>query len=213
MDEARLASQIIREHARRAAGALALVRATVVAVTNGLVQVKRPEAATADGTAYPRLAGFALEVNDEVLVATLAGEPVVLGRFQRSQPGEQALDVPLRLRAALRTSGSAPSVAPGSAAGTGATASLRSGSNDHSGQVQVVTGSSGTSTGTIVTVTFAQARPSSSYDVWLQPTSAAAQALGVARVTGRSAASFDVAVATAPGTGQTLQWSYLVVET
>jgi hypothetical protein len=181
--------------------------------SSGLAIIRRLTESADDGETYAYLAGFTPDIDDEVLCLPVAGKPVVLGKIVRTAPDEYVLDVPVRFKAALRTGGSSPSVSPGSAAGTGATASVRSGSTDHSGQIQVVTGTSGVGAGTMATLTFSTARPSTSYDVWLQATSSAAQSAGYPRVTGRTVNGFDIVVTTSPGTSATLQWSYLVVET
>ena len=59
-------------------------RATVKAVGTGLVTIRRPEASADDDEEYARVAGFTLQVNDEVLCLPTSGKPVVIGRLQRA---------------------------------------------------------------------------------------------------------------------------------
>jgi hypothetical protein len=112
-------------------------------------------------------------------------------------------------------SDSLPSVAiPASspAAGTGGSvgASINRG-NDLAGEIQVITGSSGTTTGTLVDVSFAAAKPDSDYLVFLTPNSINASDLNLS-ITSRSSTGFSIRANTAPGTGETLNIQYLVIE-
>ena len=101
-------------------------------------------------------------------------------------------------------------VSAGTAAGTGATASAeRGGLNAF--EMRIVTGSSGTGTGTLASVTFVSSRPSSDYLVWLQPHSINASDLNLS-VTSRSTTGFDIRANVAPGTGETLNIACLVIE-
>lgn len=59
-------------------------RATVKAIGTGLVTIRRPEASADDDEEYARVAGFTLQVNDEVLCLPTSGKPVVIGRLQRA---------------------------------------------------------------------------------------------------------------------------------
>jgi hypothetical protein len=110
---------------------------------------------------------------------------------------------------------SSPTVAiPASspAAGTGGSvgASLNRG-NDLAGEIQVTTGASGTTTGTLVEVTFAAAKPDSDFLVFLTPNSINAADLNPS-ITSRSSTGFSIRANAAPGTGETLQIQYLVIE-
>ncbi len=58
-------------------------RAVVKAVGTGVVTIRRVSASADDVEEYARVAGFQLQVNDEVLCQPIAGKPVVIGRLQR----------------------------------------------------------------------------------------------------------------------------------
>ncbi len=58
-------------------------RAVVKAVGTGVVTIRRTGALANDGEEYARVAGFTLQVDDEVLCQLINGKPVVVGRLQR----------------------------------------------------------------------------------------------------------------------------------
>lgn len=103
-------------------------------------------------------------------------------------------------------------VSLGAAAGTGGSAAAsRMRGSDQAGEFQVVTGSSGVSTGTLASISFAYSRPSSDYVVFLQASSINAADLNL-NVTNRSSTGFDIRANAAPGTGETLQIAFWLVE-
>lgn len=112
----------------------------------------------------------------------------------------------------FRVEGGVFTVAAGAAAGTGGSlAASRMKGTDQAGELQVVTGASGTSTGTLATVTFAEGRPDSDYLVWFQASSINAADLDL-NVINRSTTGFTIRCNTAPGAGETLQIQFWVVE-
>lgn len=182
---------------------LAAFRAIFAGQTASGVTIRRLESSAPDGEPYARLAGFAIPANAEVACLPINGKPVVLGQLWRQ--GESALTLP----GALRVAGASPSVAPGNAAGNGATATVNWGS-DTAFQVTIVTGGSGVGTGALASVTFATARGGSSYVPVLQELSAAARDANL-YATGRSSTGFSIACRTNPGTGATLVVGVVVV--
>lgn len=69
-------------------------RAVVKSVTGGgLVTIRRVESAADDDEEYARVAGFTLQVNDEVVCMLVAGKPVVVGRLQRTTISDLDLTV------------------------------------------------------------------------------------------------------------------------
>lgn len=118
----------------------------------------------------------------------------------------------LVLDGTLETSGTNPTIAVESAAGTGGSVgAVVNFGNDIAGRVTITSGSGSVGTGSLCQITFASARPDIDYSVQL--TAATSQA-AVLRyyVTDRQTTSFDIGVATAPGTGETLSFAYLVIE-
>jgi hypothetical protein len=93
---------------------------------------------------------------------------------------------------------SVPSVAVGAAAGTGGSvgATITEG-NDRWGVVQVVTGNSGLTTGTLATITFGAVRSNANYVVVLTPSgTAAATEIAKVRATNRLTTAWNVNVVT-----------------
>lgn len=100
----------------------------------------------------------------------------------------------------------------GAAAGLGGSlAATRVRGSDQCGEVQVVTGAGSTATGTLATVNLSNARPSTDYQVFLQPMSINASDLNLS-VTSRTTTSFDIRANTAPGAGETLVIGFLIIE-
>ena len=101
----------------------------------------------------------------------------------------------------------------GAAAGTGGSVGAsRIRGSDTAGEVQIITGSSGVSAGTLVTVDFADARPDTDYIVVFQPTSINASDLNLS-LGSRTTDGFAIRANTAPSTGETLNIAFLVIET
>lgn len=187
------------------------------AASAGLTTIKRIEAASADGEAYARIAGFQINDQDEVMFLEIAGGgALVLGKLQRAAPTLYQTDAALAvggdltLTRHLLTSTTVPSVAADAAAGTTATAAISG--TDVAMQVQIVPGGTGIATGAIFTVTFGANMPSSNYDVFVAPNSSAARTLGIVLgVTSRGAGGFDVSTSVALTSGSTYQWGLHVV--
>jgi hypothetical protein len=114
----------------------------------------------------------------------------------------------------LKHKSSAPSIAVGVALGTGGSvgAVVNFGS-DQAGRVTLTAGTTSLTTGTAATVTFATARPNTSFSVILTPSSATAgaNAVGVYGVPA-STTTFDIRFAAAPGSGNTFTYCYWIVE-
>jgi hypothetical protein len=58
---------------------LRIARATVTAVTNGLVSIQRGDADTAEDAGSPRIENRGVAVGDDVAIVNLGGAPLVLG--------------------------------------------------------------------------------------------------------------------------------------
>lgn len=157
----------IRQAIRDEVATIAPFRATVTAVSAGLVEIKRVGATTAEARTYARCVGFALAVNDVVLCANLNGEPVVVAKLQTAAPSRFDLDADLRLtgNAGLQSYGTTPSIAAGAAAGTSPTIGIEG--TDRCGKLFITPGTSPT-TGTLATITFATPLASANYVVMLQ---------------------------------------------
>lgn len=110
------------------------------------------------------------------------------------------------------TFGSPPAVAADPGAGTGATASLDTGSTDLAGQISVTTGAVGVTTGEQVTLTYDISFPNNSRVILTAADSNAALAeatLGVYKTSGAS--SFTINVNVALTAASTYTWDYIVV--
>jgi hypothetical protein len=104
------------------------------------------------------------------------------------------------------------SVVVGAAAGTGGSVgATRSRGSDQAGEIQVTTGASGTSTGALALISFAYDRPSSDYLVFYGAHSTNAGDLNLS-TTSRSVSGFTIQANAAPGTGETLNIAFWVVE-
>lgn len=114
----------------------------------------------------------------------------------------------------IRGGSSAPSVSAHSNAGTGASATLASGSTDSAGRVQLTTGTTPAGNGTIVTITFAKPYSSAPFAV-IAAANENAQALfnvnsawvGVATTT----TTLELAVDSAPEASTLYHWNYIIV--
>ena len=112
----------------------------------------------------------------------------------------------------LSTSGPPPSTSVGAAAGTGGSVgSVIDFGNSISGRVVVTAGTSALTTGVLATITFSSAKPDTNYSVQLTAMSSVAAGSGY-YVTGRTTTKFEIGVTVAPGSGDTLSFSYLVIE-
>ncbi len=106
-------------------------RAVVKAVGTGVVTIRRVGASANDSEEYARVAGFNLQVDDEVVCIALNGKPVVIGRLQRAAITDLDLTVQDLTVTGTLTGGGAgatgptgptgPAGANGAAGATGAT--------------------------------------------------------------------------------------------
>jgi hypothetical protein len=110
----------------------------------------------------------------------------------------------------IRTAGSAPTIAEGASAGTGATASLIHG-DDTNGAVQVNTGT-GAGTGSLILFTFNQARSNANYAVLLTAREVDAASLKVyVPDDQRSSAGFKIYNDTDTPDSTSFAWDYFVI--
>lgn len=73
-------------------------RAIVTGQSNGMVQIRRIHASTAETALRARVVGFDLQNGDEVLCLPMAdGLPVVVGLLQRATPSSYTLSTPLNV--------------------------------------------------------------------------------------------------------------------
>lgn len=97
-------------------------RATVATVGTGTVTITELGETTASTEPLARLAGFDLAANHEVLVADVAGKPLVLGRIQRGAIADQDLTVRnLTVTGTSTGAGGLPTLANGFVAQTATT--------------------------------------------------------------------------------------------
>lgn len=97
-------------------------------------------------------------------------------------------------------------------AGAGSTAVVSVDGNDTTGVITITPGGAGIAAGNLVILTFATARPNTSYTVVTTPSSTAARALTtpLAR-SARNTGSVTLANATALTSGSTYTWDYLIL--
>lgn len=182
----------IRTFVEQAIATVKPYTATVVTADNNTCTVQRPEESTASTQVLARIAGLSVRPGDVVLCLNVGSSPMVIGRIKRAND-------------------TTPSVSAGSAAGTGGAASLTSLATDSAGTIRIDTGSSGTTTGTLFTFTFATAQLSNSdYVVMLTPATNAAADLNV-NVTSRSTTSWVVNTRITPATSAIVSFFYHVI--
>lgn len=168
-------------------------RAIVTEVDGGLVKVRPVTATTAGTQLYPSLTRCRLSVNDEVLIANVNGDWVVIDRIRR-------------------TAYAAPTFTALAAAGSTATTASSEG-DDEAGMIQLVPGGTGITTGTFLDLTFATERSDNKYIVRIQPASSAARTAGATvGPTSRLTTKFSLTTGTALTSGSTYQWFYSVRE-
>lgn len=110
----------------------------------------------------------------------------------------------------IDTSGTAPTVTALAAAGSTAAVTGIAG-NGICGTFTLTPGGAGITTGAVVTITFATARPDTSYAVFLTPMSSAARTLGlVIGGTNRTTTAVDLATQTALTSGSAYSWAYFI---
>lgn len=118
-------------------------RATVKAVGTGLVTIRRPEASADDDEEYARVAGFTLQVNDEVLCLPTSGKPVVIGRLQRAAITDLDLTVQDLTITGSLTGGGAGATGPTGPTGAASTVTGPTGPTGAASTVTGPTGSTG----------------------------------------------------------------------
>lgn len=190
-------------------------RATVSSLNAGLVLFQRQASDAVEDQEFARIEGFDLAVNDEVIVLPLGNEDyIVINKIQRSTPNPIILTPNLKFLGHLHSGGTAPTATVLTAAGTTGAASIIEG-NDISGLIQVIPGGTGIASGSIVTLNFAVAYPTSTYSVQITVGSSASRSLtpGNVGATSRTTSGFTIATPTALTSGSTYQWYYTVVYT
>lgn len=108
--------------------------------------------------------------------------------------------------------GTNPTIAAGAGAGTGAAATIAG--NDTVGTIQMVMGTSPSTSSTFCTVTLANVRPNTVFRVFLQPNNSQASALTTAQQIfpfTETAGSFTLESGTSAIGAGTYQWNYWVV--
>lgn len=164
-------------------------RAVVTSVDGGLIGIRRVGATTAEGRKVASCARLLLNVGDEVLVANLSGEPVVIDRIRRSAH-------------------TPPTFTKQTGAGTTGSTSGSVG-NDSVGMIQLVPGGTGIASGAQVIVTFDEALPDTNYRVAIQPASSAARTAGAGvGPTGRTTGGWTLTAGSALTSGSTYLWFY-----
>lgn len=110
----------------------------------------------------------------------------------------------------LKTKGGVPSIAAGAAAGTSPTISIAG--NDHAGRITLSPGTSLPASGTVATITFAQAKPDADYVVVLLPREAdALQDITKIRANPSTGSAWVISADATIDSNQHI-WQYLVVE-
>lgn len=164
-------------------------RAIVTAVDGSMIAIRRIGATTAEGRKVASCSRFVLNVGDEVLVATLNGEPVVIDRIRRSTH-------------------TPPTFTKQTGAGTTGVTTGSVG-NDMVGMIQLVPGGTGIASGAQVVIAFAEALPNTNYIIQVQPASSAARTAGASvGPTGRTTGQWTLTADSALASGSTFQWFY-----
>ena len=111
----------------------------------------------------------------------------------------------------IDTSGTAPTITALAAAGSTAAVTGIAG-NGICGVFTLTPGGAGITTGGVVQITFAVARPDTSYALFLTPLSSAARTLGgVIGPTNRTTTTVDLATQTALTSGSAYTWGWFIV--
>lgn len=106
-----------------------------------------------------------------------------------------------------------PTIAPGGAAGTDATATISAAGTDEAGYLTIVAGSASTTAGGAATVTFSAPRKTAPKAVILTPANSGAPAVtGYVAYTTPSTTSFAVSVNTAMAVNSTYVWHYQIID-
>lgn len=209
-------------------------RAIVTGQSSGMVQIRRIHATTAETALRARCRGFDLATNDEVLCLPMAdGLPVVVEVLQRASPSSYTLTPDLILSNDLTVGGEIStddiltnglnitgifedssdagySVSAGAAMGSSPGSITKTG-NEYCGRIIQDTGSSGVTTGIMWTVTFANNRPNSNYNVFLNPQNANSAAVRAYAIND-SSSQFTIRCQTAPGTSQEMRIGWWIVQ-
>ncbi len=182
---------VITQAIDRAVMRASAFRATVTAVDGSLIQVQREGASTAGTENYASCTRFLLAVGDVVLCIPVGGKPVVIDVIRRA--------------AAVTPTFAAQAAAGSTAATTG------SAGDDTSGTIILLPSGTGITTGTILRITFAVARPSATFSISLTNASADARAMSLSAVVSvgaKTTAKFDIATASALTTGLDYRLDY-----
>lgn len=112
----------------------------------------------------------------------------------------------------LRTKGTIPTITHEvTNMGSTSTVTVGTNSNSYSGSLRIQTAGTGYGSGRYFTVTFPVALADTNYDVFVQPLTDDAIALGLLRLTGQAVGSFGMLGLVTPQVSKDYRWSYLVV--
>lgn len=134
---------------------------------SGLIKVRPIDDSTAGDKTLALIQTADISVDDEVVVGPCGSGEAVYGRLRRTSTYANLTMKDLTGEGLVILGGGSPSASLGSAAGgTGSSISLAG--NDTGFRIVLVTGNTPT-TGTLLTITFAAAKSSDDYGVWLSP--------------------------------------------
>lgn len=213
--------------------------AVVIGQSDGMVQIKRlTDPGSGETQLNARVRGFDLQTDDRVLVIQVPDWPisgarsayVVVDVLQRATPTQYELTPNLILHGDLTVDGSMGDIVAGdvSVAGifddasgsytptVGAAMGSSPGSitqvgNEYCGRITQNAGASGTTTGILWTIAFANARPSGNYNIFLNPQNSDSAAVRAYAIND-SASQFTIRCQTAPGAGQQMRFGWWLVQ-
>jgi hypothetical protein len=167
-------------------------RATVTAISSGLVSIQRGTDDDDEDAGYPVVISGIPAVGAEVVAINLGGAPLILGRLGP---------------------GATPTYTKQTGAGSTATTAGQAGGNDRNGVIELIPGGTGIASGAQVLVTFALPRATANYTIHLTPLTTAARTAGAAvGPTSRNTTTWTLTSDIALSSGSTYRWSYLVTE-
>lgn len=143
-------------------------RMIVTAVgSDGLINVRPLDGSTGGGRTLALIQTADIAVDDEVIVGPCGSGEAVYGRLRRSSEYADLTMNDVIGNGLVTLGGGSPSASLGAAAG-GTGSSIALAGSDTGFRIVLVTGGSPT-TGTLLTITFNEAKSSSDYGVWLSP--------------------------------------------
>lgn len=195
-------------------------RAIVIGQSNGMVQIRRlTDTGGGETVLNARVAGFDIATNDEVLVVQVPNWPtlgarsqyVIVGPLQRSAPTSHTISPRLLVKGVFDdASATGYGVSAGAALGSSPGAVTQTG-NEYCGRLIQTTGSSGLAAGILWTVTFVNPRPTSNYNVFLDPQNADSAAVNPYAVND-SNTQFTIRCQTAPGAAKQMRIGWWIVQ-